>query len=173
LVLNKRTLLIALGVLWIVILSYNFGLFGGSDGSLEGGGKLRRAKQVAAAKDFPILNTKKLVRKPPPFKKVRKDIFTPFGYGRSASKTAVTAVAAPEMAYASPLEKLISELSFIGFVENAREKTIFLGRGEDVLLVKKGVSIAGLVRVIDITERQLILGDIYGASDRRFEISLE
>lgn len=132
----------------------------------------KRSRQVAEAKDFPILKTEKLQRKIPAYKKVRKDIFTPFGSISPRANSAVKPlVAAP--APADKLEKLVSELSFIGFVQKAQTKTIFVGRGDDVLLVREGSSIAGLARVIEITERKMTLGDIYGASDRRFEIKLE
>ncbi|VAV82294.1 hypothetical protein MNBD_DELTA01-25 [hydrothermal vent metagenome] len=172
---NKRNLLIVLAIVWVVVLAYNFGLFGGSKGAEQADQRLRRSRQVAAAKDFPTLKSEKLQKKRSAFKKVRKDIFSPFsGVSRGPSPSVMPVAAAQaQLSSASPLEQLISELSFIGFVESAKEKTIFLGMGDDVVLVKEGVSIAGLARVIKITDRKMTLGGIYGASDKRYEISLE
>ena len=169
---NKRNLLIVLGVVWVFILVYNFGLFGAGKGGGESDSRLKHKRQVVAAKDFPSLQLDQLQEKRPSYKKVRKDIFSPFS---NLSKGGKRTVVAPAVAAVpiDPLEKLISELSFIGFVENAREKTIFLGMGDDVLLIRKGVTVAGLARVIEITDRKVIFGNISGGAERLFEISLE
>ncbi len=171
---NKRNLLIVLGIIWIIILIYNFGLFGAGTGGGEPGSKLLRAAQVADAKDFPTLNTARLQKKQTAFNKVGKDIFSPYsGVARKGSDTVVPLAAPLAVTAGDPLDQLVAELSFIGFMENAREKTIFLGMGDDLLLVKKGISIKGLLRVQAITDKKMTLVGLGGESHRSFEVSLE
>ncbi len=170
---NKRNILIALILVWVVVLVYNFGLFGGGKGTEQAKQRRKGIRRVAAAKDFPILNNEKLQRELPAFKKVRKDIFSPFSVASGSLSPTVTVSAQAVPSTVDPLEQLVSELSFIGFVENAREKTIFLGMGDDVVLVKKGAFIAGVARVVEITGRKMTLGDINGATDKLYEVSLE
>ncbi len=171
---NKRNLLIVLGVIWIIILIYNFGLFGAGTGGGEPGGKLLRGGQVADAKDFPMLNTAMLQKKHTAFKKAGKDIFSPFsGVAKNGPAAVVPSSLPVAVTGADSLDQLVSELSFIGFMENAREKTIFLGMGDDLLLVKKGTSIKGLVRVQSITDTRMTLIGMGGEFDRSFEVRLE
>ncbi len=172
---NKRNLLIVLGVIWIIILIYNFGIFGAGTGGGESGGKLLRGRQVAEVKDFPTLNTAGLQKKQAAFKKVKKDIFSPFSGAVVKKGSAAAAPLSLPIAAAGvdPLDQLVSELSFIGFMENAKEKTIFLGMGDDLLLVKKGVSIKGLLRVLSITDKKLTLVGLGSEADRSFEVSLD
>jgi len=164
-----------LALVWAALLAYNFGLFGGDKTGGGGGARLKRSRQAAAAKAFPVLMLEKLNMKRPAYKKVRKDIFTPFSQASAMPVVPAmpTGAPLPAAALTDPLARLATELSFIGFIEKNDEKTVFLAKGEDVLLVKEGASIAGVARVLEITDRRMLLGDIYGATGKSFEIGLE
>ncbi len=162
---SKKTLIV-LALVWVAILVYN--RVGQDSPPASPAEKVAEGSgRGAAPAAVPELRLDLLDRPAPDYTGVKKDIFRPLKapVARAAVKKApepvAPAVAAPPPPPPPPtlLEKFVSSLKFLGFLEKKRDKTIFLGSGEDVFLARSGDIIGARFRVTGITDTALRLTD--------------
>jgi len=154
----KKRLLIIIAAIWAALIAYNLWSYvrpqAKKTGVTEPGQLVRQ--------DAPVLRLSLLKKTRPAYRGVVKDIFTPV---RPPAPPPVAVAAPPTPAQKTPLEVFASEVKFIGFVEKGVKKTVFLSRGQDVFMVKKGDVIDGKFRVAGITDTLLTLMNIAGGDE--------
>ncbi len=164
---NKKILIVFLVIIWGGIIAYNAGFFKGTPGSMPiseraGGGAIAPLK---ALEDIPELRLDLLDAPRPPYKGIKKNIFSPlkFPVPKSSKKEPTPEVKAEPVVKPppppSPLETFRSSVRFMGFLEKDKDRTVFLTRGDDVFLVKRGDIIEGRFRVAEITDTLLRFSD--------------
>ncbi len=154
---GKKRLLIILAVIWAGVILYDL------KPSWNKPASTGAARGAALA---PKLRLDLLNKPRPRYKGVVKDIFSPVK--TTFAKPNIEMPPPPAIAPAPPpppsaLKIFASEAKFIGFVEKGENRTVFLSRGPDVFLVKKGDVIDGRIRVTDITDKLMTLTDEAGA----------
>lgn len=160
---DKKILIILVSV-WIGILAYYMGIFGGT----EVAPVKKRARVAAVLNEVPELRLDLLDRPKAAYKGIKKNIFSPLKV-RKPKPPKIEPVEKPlplpepekpvVKPPPSPLQVFMSRVRFIGFVEKGKERTVFLNRGEDVFLVKAGDLIDSRFRVAEITDTMLRLSD--------------
>lgn len=66
----------------------------------------------------------------------------------------------PVVVASTALQQFTAAVSFVGFLEKEKDRTVFLSRDDDIFLVKAGDLIDGRFRVAEITETTLKLTDV-------------
>jgi hypothetical protein len=157
-------ILILLLVIWVAVLAYNRDIFKGTPVMPERVGPGTIAQ--ALLEDIPELRLDLLDRPKTSYKGIKKNIFSPLRFPKPKPKPKPPEpppepepVVAKPPPPPSPLEVFTSKVRFIGFLEKKKDKTVFLNRGEDVFLVKRGDIIDGRFRVAEITDTLLRLND--------------
>lgn len=168
---NKKILIVFLVIIWGGIIAYNAGFFKGTPGGMPiseraGGGAIAPLK---ALEDIPELRLDLLDAPRPPYKGIKKNIFSPLKFPvpkspkkESPQELIPEADAEPVVKPPpppSPLETFRSSVRFMGFLEKDKDRTVFLTRGDDVFLVKRGDIIEGRFRVAEITDTLLRFSD--------------
>jgi hypothetical protein len=124
----------------------------------------------AVADDGRVLNMALLDKEPPPFKGYHRNIFRPLLLDEmtAARQKAVVAkplplpVPPPLPPPALPPRRELARFTFLGFLQTAGSKTVFLGRDKEVLLVRAGDTFGGIYRAAQITDRVLTIKVIDG-----------
>lgn len=169
---NKKILII-LGLAWAGIIAYNV-IPAKNDNT-----KTESAKRASAAGiQEPRLG---LLNAPhPPYKQVTRDIFSPvkIAVAKAPSQKMpelppppVVKEEPPPPPPPSPVKIFASELRFIGFYQKTEnKKTVFLKRGQDVFLVKKGDTVDGKFRVVEVSDNALTLSDETAKEEARVDL---
>ena len=162
---RDKLILIFFVFIWIGIIAYNSGFFETAREAPVGKTPVRlTAALPSALEDLPELRLDRLDMPRPPYKGISKNIFSPLkfpvpkppeeGPGAEPTLEPLPVVKPP-----SPLETFKASITFIGFLEKEKDKTVFLTSGEDVFLVKRGDIIEGRFRVAEITDTVLRFSD--------------
>lgn len=72
---------------------------------------------------------------------------------------------APPVPELTPLQRDMAQFTFLGFMKKDGQKTIFLAKDKDILLVKKGDRIAGKYEATGITEERLTIKALDGSGE--------
>ena len=101
------------------------------------------------------------------FKGYRRNIFKPVFVDelKVIKKQAVVIMPPPPIVMAAPIQPAmilpetapLARFTFLGFLKKGSVKTIFLANEKDILLVKKGDTVAGRYEATDISDRALTL----------------
>jgi len=157
---RKNAILIGLALVWAFIVVYNTGLFR----KVEEPVKRIPAREAAFREGVPKVRLDLLNKKPPAYKGIRKDIFSPLYSPPPPAPAPKAASALPEPPPApilpTPIESFMGEVKFLGFLEKGKAKTVFLERKSDVFLVKSGDLIDKRFLVSRITDTQLVIKDV-------------
>lgn len=124
------------------------------------------------ASDGRILNLALLEQDQADFRGYRRNIFKPiFVDEQKLAKQKATAIKPPQLppvqppkaapvepaAPARPEAAALARFTFLGFLTKDGQRTIFLSKDKDVILVKKGDKVAGRYEAASITEQALTL----------------
>jgi hypothetical protein len=162
---RDKLILIFFVFIWIGIIAHNSGFFETARVVPVGKTPVRpTAALPSALEDLPELRLDLLDMPRPPYKGIRKNIFSPLKFpvpkppeeepGAGSTLGPLPVVKPP-----SPLETFKASVRFIGFLEKEKDKTVFLTSGEDVFLLKRGDIIEGRFRVAEITDTVLRFSD--------------
>ncbi|MBI5561018.1 MAG: hypothetical protein HY883_07075 [Deltaproteobacteria bacterium] len=168
---GKKTILILLAVFWAAIITYNARSFFAPEG-LE---HAKEGKDVrpSPGQDAARVRLDLLGEKHPPYhayQGVRKDIFSPLLSPPKPVEVTPPAVEEPKPVVPTPLEAFLKDIRFMGFVEKGDKKTIFLARGTDVFLVKKGDIIDKRFLMAKITSAKLTVKDLIKEEEGTMEL---
>ena len=123
-------------------------------------------KQARNADDGTRLNIGLLEKEPAGFKGYRRNIFKSLYLDeKKVVKQKAAAILPPPPAPAAPSPPVITKpavaplarFTFLGFLKKGPDRTIFLGKEKDILLVKKGDKIAGRYEATEISDQALTL----------------
>lgn len=134
-------------------------------------------RQPVAGADSRVLRLEQLEQGHPGFKGYIRNIFKPvFADESKITKQKAAAVKAPppppplppsppqgsptagvDPAAAKPVTAPLARFTFLGFLKKDAQRTIFLARDKDIILVKKGDKIAGRYEASSITDQALTL----------------
>jgi hypothetical protein len=163
---RDKLILILFVFIWIGIIAYNSGFFETARVVPVGKTPVRpTAALPSALEDLPELRLDLLDSPRPPYKGIKKNIFSPLKFPvpepPKEEPVAEPVLEPPPVVKPppSPLETFKASITFIGFLEKEKDKTVFLTRGEDVFLVKRGDIIEGRFRVAEITDTVLRFSD--------------
>jgi len=119
------------------------------------------------AYDGRILNIALLEREHADFKGYRRNIFKPlFIDEQKLLRQKAAALKPPQLppvqiqkapVATQPEPTPLPRFTFLGFLKNDAQRTIFLARDKDIILVKKGDKVAGLFEATSITDQALTL----------------
>ncbi|MBI5492848.1 MAG: hypothetical protein HY893_07955 [Deltaproteobacteria bacterium] len=161
---GKKRLLIILAILWAGVIAYDLKLF-----------VARKAPERKDANGHGL--TLALLDRPrPQYKGVIKDIFSPVK--TAAERPRVEKPAPPVMAAPPPpappsaLRVFAAQAKFIGFVEKGADRKVFVSRGADIFILKKGDVIDGKIKVVDITDNLMTLTDESGAEQANIPLAV-
>jgi len=124
-------------------------------------------KPPVLADDGTKLNLSLLDEEQPDFKGYRRNIFRPIFVGeiKIAREKARPFKMPPPIAVAPPSQPVnivpeavpLARFTFLGFLKSGSTRTIFLGKDNDILLVKAGDKIAGRYEATEISDQALTL----------------
>jgi hypothetical protein len=162
---KDKKILILLLVIWAGLLAYYSGIFEGT--TVKPGVKRAGPGTTAQVQleGLPELRLDLLDRPKPDYKGIKKNIFRPLKVyipkppPKPVEKppTEPPPVVAPPPP--SPLRVFTSRVKFVGFLEKGKDKTVFLNRGEEVFIVKRGDIIDNRFRVSEVTDTVLRFND--------------
>lgn len=168
---KKKTLVfIFFGVVWILIIAYNLWYFFGSQG---------RSANVHAFKNHSGLSVQDvrevrldmLERHHQSYKGIVKDIFRPISFvQKTAPVVTLPPPPPPKPKEPTHLETFASEIKFLGFLEKESSKIVFISKGADVFLVKKGDLITGAFKITDITATTMSIRDEKEGQEIKIEL---
>jgi hypothetical protein len=124
----------------------------------------------AAADDGRVLNMALLDKESSPFKGYHRNIFRPLVMDEMAASRQKAVVSKPQPLPlppplpppALPPRRELARFTFLGFLQTAGSKIVFLGKDKEVLLVKAGDTFAGIYKAAQITDRVLTIKVIDG-----------
>jgi len=128
-------------------------------------------KTVREAYDGRILNIILLEKEQPEYKGYRRNIFKPiFVDEQKLLKQKAAALKPPQLppvqsqkavpvapVASQPESAPLARFTFLGFLKKDSQRTIFLAKDKDIILVKKGDKIAGRYEATTITDQALTL----------------
>jgi len=65
----------------------------------------------------------------------------------------------------TPLQRDLAAFTFLGFLKKEQHKTIFLAKGKEIFLVRKGDRIAGKYEAVEITDEALTISLLEDGSE--------
>lgn len=151
---SRKKLLIILSIIWAGLIAYRL---------MPAERPAPKASRVGA-RELPELRFDLLETKRPEYGGIKKDIFSPFKKPEAKpvapKPTPVAAVPVvapppppqPPPPLPSPLQVFSTQVSFVGFVEKGASRKVFLSRGPDVFVVKKGDLIEGRFGITEIND---------------------
>lgn len=155
---GKKHLLIIFAVIWAGIIAYNYSNFtaprqvktsDANKAAAKGGHGSFRPESLRIMTE--------LLKKPAyAYKGVKRDIFSPL---KMPSPVKEGPNAPQDPPPPSQLQALASQIKFVGFLEKSENRTVFLSRGSDIIMVKKGDLIDGRFRVAEITNAIMTVKD--------------
>lgn len=115
--------------------------------------------------DGRVLNLALLEKEQPPFKGYRRNIFKPLWFDDFAAvkqkAVAVRPIAPPPppppVAPVIQPRRELARFTFMGFLHTGDRKTVFLGMGKEILLVRSGDIFAGRYKAAQITDKALTI----------------
>lgn len=183
-IVENKKIIIGLALVWAFIIFYNVVVnFGGdNDPQKSTSGKSKSiSKKIKSSgspyqslAQFPELKLSLLGESKPKYKGVRKNIFTAYLKPKASVKVKPkeeVKVEPPKVEIViSDLEKFLSKLSFMGFLERGVNKTLFLSHEDEVYLIKKGDRIKGRYIAGQITKASIIFTDIQNDETRTYQL---
>lgn len=179
---NKK-IIIGLAIVWAFIIVYNVANFGGDDSDSDGSRKPSATSNKVRPgsspfqnlAEFPELKLDLLGKAKPKYRGVRKNIFTAYVKPKAqvvkpAGDVKVEPPTPKVEIIISDLEGFLSKLTFMGFLEKGRNKTLFLSHDDDVFLVKRGDRIKGRYLASQITDTTIIFTDIQNDETRTYQL---
>lgn len=177
---NKK-IIIGLAIVWAFIIFYNVANFGDNDarsGNDKSGAVTKKIKSGTGPfenlAEFPELKLDLLGKAKPKYRGVRKNIFTAYVKPKASAivKPAGDVKVEPPKVEViiSDLEGFLSKLTFMGFLEKGRNKTLFLSHDDDVFLIKRGDRIKGRYLASQITDTTIIFTDIQNDETRTYQL---
>ena len=166
---RKNAILIGLALVWAFIVVYNTGLFR----KVEGPVKRIPAREAERREGAPKVRLDLLNKRPPAYKGIKKDIFSPLSSPPAEPLPLKVAPLPPQAELPTPptpLESFMKEVKFLGFLEKGETKTLFLGKGSDVLLVKRGDLIDKRFLISKITSARLTVKDVVKEEEATIEL---
>ncbi|MBI5562354.1 MAG: hypothetical protein HY894_05825 [Deltaproteobacteria bacterium] len=161
-------IIIVLAVAWAGIIAFNYGIyFGPAKTPAQSTGKKTERLAKASVKEEPAqgaIRLDLLKKRRGASSGVVKDIFSPIKPD-APPPPPPSAPPPPPPKPPTPLETFANEVRFIGSLEKDAGKTIFISRGLDVYLIKKGDVIDGRFKVWDLTPATLVLRNASGGDE--------
>jgi hypothetical protein len=127
-------------------------------------------KSVRKADDGRILNMSLLEQEQPDFNGYRRNIFKPiFVDEQKLLRLKAAAIKPPQLppvqppklvpppVVVQPQAAALARFTFLGFIKKDDQRTIFLDKDKEIILVKKGDKIAGRYEATSITDQALTL----------------
>ena len=129
------------------------------------------AETVRTVKPSPLdekrVHLELLDRKTRRFSGFRRNIFRPFFQEESNSLPQAARLPAsppppvvpppPPVVEPTPLQRDLAAFTFLGFLKKEQRKTIFLAKGKEIFLVRKGDRIAGKYEAVEISDEALTI----------------
>lgn len=172
---RKKAILVLLAAVWAAIIIYN--IYNVRALRTVEGPKSAEERRVRAALPQGVLAIRLdlLEKKHRPYEGVKKDIFSPLisPAPKPAEELPPPPAPEPKPQPPTPLEAFLKDVRFLGFVEKGAEKTIFLGRGVDVFLVKKGDVVDKRFLMVKITSARLTIRDLIKEEEATLELVKE
>lgn len=141
------------------VFAYNVDMFG-----------MRGVKDTLADRDnknepIPILNPDSLAKPIYDYPGIKRDVFSPVKKARVKHKPKPRAKPKPKPVIPKapkPVEVFTKTLSFMGFMEQETERTVYLAGGVDseIFIVKRGDIMDGHFEVVDLTELLITIKDM-------------
>ncbi|MBI5599566.1 MAG: hypothetical protein HY890_07485 [Deltaproteobacteria bacterium] len=173
---EKKPILIALAIIWVFIVIYTIYSLRGPKEEYQKALPGARPERTSVAGDMPRVRLELSGKKAPVYEGVKKDIFSPLAPPPAPPKPATVVEAAeppPPPPPPTPLELFVREVKFLGFLEKGEKKTVFLGRGADVFVVKSGDVIDTRFRIGEITSTRLTVRDEAASTEAAVELIKE
>lgn len=134
----------------------------------------REVAENSGDKDFPKINMALLSGERKTFRIGKKNIFEPLKYVKKkppalpppSPKPPVKVPPPepePELPVETPMEREVATFTFLGFLQKERTKTIFLSRGDEILIVKQGDTILNNYIVKGISDDNIVIASRDGS----------
>ncbi len=149
---KKLIIVSAIAGAWVWMIGYNAGFL--RHDRLHGA--LGNSSSGDAAEYASVPGSTSVGKQRHKYRGVIKNIFLPIREVRSAPPP-VIAPPVEQPRVPTAIEVFAGQIRFMGFVERGIAKTVFIARGADVYLAKKGVLLDGRFRVADVTDEALVL----------------
>lgn len=153
---NRKKIIIVIVLFVIYVFSYSFDLLG-----IRGTAVVKN--EVGNGKEpVPILNPESLAKPIYDYPGVKRDVFSPIEKPKPVriKKPPVTIVKPPVVIPPPAVEVFTTTLSFMGFMEQEKEKTIYIATEDnEVLIIKKGDTMGERFEVDELTDSVLVLVD--------------
>lgn len=163
---DKKKILMLLAAVWAGQIAYRL---------MPNSKTAPKATILSEGRELHKLRLDLLKVKRPEYKDIKKDIFSPLKKTESKPPVPkpvfIDAVQVALTPPPTPIQVFSTQMSFVGFIEKGSGRKVFLSKGPDIFILKRGDIIEGMFSLTEINDGTIQFTDV--SSGEKLLIGLE